>query len=59
MLTRGQRILAIEVESSRSFGVLTGIDRFLAAFPAARALLVGEGGMPLEEFLSTPVEVLL
>ena len=59
VLTRGQRILAIEVESSRSFGVLTGIDRFLAAFPAARALLVGEGGMPLEEFLSTPVEVLL
>ena len=59
VVTRGRRILAIEVKSARASGALPGIDRFLTAFPEARALLVGEDGMPLETFLSTPVEALL
>ncbi len=59
VVTRGRRLLAIEVKSAPSSATLPGIDRFLAAFPQAQALLVGGEGMPLAEFLSTPVAELL
>lgn len=59
VLARGRQVLAIEVKSAGGSGALPGIDRFLRAFPGARALLVGGDGMPLETFLSTPVEALL
>ena len=49
-----RRLLAIEVKSRRRRGRLTGLEAFAARFKAARCLLVGADGVPLEEFLSSP-----
>jgi hypothetical protein len=51
----GRRVTAIEVKSGRRRG-LAGLREFDAAFRPDRKLLVGEGGVPLEEFLARPVE---
>lgn len=45
-------VLAIEVASGRPKGGLPGVAAFQKAYPRTRALLVGAGGMPVEEFLS-------
>lgn len=50
---RGRQVLALEVKSGRS-GKKSGIEAFRAKFPAAKALMVGGGGIPLEEFFSRP-----
>jgi predicted AAA+ superfamily ATPase len=52
----GKRVVAIEVKSGRRQDALPGMDTFAAAFRPARRLLVGGDGIPLEEFLSQPVE---
>ena len=54
VVRRGREITAIEVASGRAKSTLPGVDRFMRTFGNARALLVGAGGMPLEEFLLTP-----
>jgi predicted AAA+ superfamily ATPase len=46
---RRQRI-GIEVKSGRA-GKLTGLRRFVTRFERARSVLVGTGGIPLEEAL--------
>lgn len=51
----GRTLTAIEVKSGRSRGLLPGIEAFAAAFQPDRILLVGAGGIPLEQFLSQPV----
>jgi predicted AAA+ superfamily ATPase len=51
----GRRVTAIEVKSGRRRG-LAGLREFDAAFGPHRKLLVGEGGISLEEFLARPVE---
>lgn len=51
---RGQTV-AIEVKSGRRRERLSGLGAFTAAFPSSRTLLVGADGIPLEEFLGTPV----
>ncbi len=43
------RVTAIEVKSSTHAGGLSGLGAFLRAFPQARPLVIGKGGMPLEE----------
>lgn len=50
------RLFAIEVKSgqTRQRG-LPGIERFMQRYPSAAPLLVGGGGIPLEDFLSRPV----
>jgi len=52
----GRTLLAIEVKSGRSSQHLAGLGAFTRAFQPTRALLVGADGLPLEEFLSQPVE---
>ena len=47
------RLFAIEVKSGR-VRALHGMERFVKSHPSAVPLLVGTGGMPLEEFLSKP-----
>ena len=59
VLSRGDRILAIEVKSTAMPQQLPGMDAFLARFPSARALLVGGDGLALDDFLSTPPAALL
>jgi len=56
VLTKGERIIAIEVKSGRKKGSLPGIEKFSKEFPVTRKLLVGEQGIPLKEFFKTPVQ---
>jgi hypothetical protein len=46
------KLTAIEVKSGRPRPARRGMDAFLQAHPGARLLLVGAGGISLEEFLS-------
>lgn len=56
VLERGPHLLAIEVKSGAFRGSHSGLDAFRERYPRARTLLVGEGGVPLIEFLSEPAE---
>lgn len=54
VLKRGPRLVAIEAKSgSRSAGV-SGMAEFNKRFAPLRSVLVGERGVPLNEFLSVP-----
>ena len=44
--------LAIEVKSGRYGGNISGLDAFRTAFPAARPLVVGTGGISLERWFA-------
>jgi len=59
VLSNGRRTLAIEVKSGRPRDNRLGLNAFMSAFPGSRVLIVGSGGMPLEEFLAAPIEALL
>ena len=52
----GPSVTAIEVKSGRTRGGMSGMAAFSAAFRPTRTLLVGTGGITVEEFLSRPVE---
>lgn len=54
VLSRGPNVLGIEVKSGPRRAQLAGMDDFQERFPNARTLLVGAGGVPLNEFLSSP-----
>ena len=51
VLRRGETVVAIEVKSGRRPVSLPGMAAFDRAFHPARKLLVGTGGIPVEEFL--------
>jgi len=51
----GRKLAAIEVKSGRGRDTHPGLGAFTAAFRTARPLLVGGDGIPLQEFLSSPV----
>ncbi len=55
VLSGPDRLIAIEVKSGRRKGALPGLAAFTQRFPAARPLLVGADGIPLDRFLRTPV----
>ena len=52
----GRSLTAIEVKSGRAAGFFPGIAAFVESFKPGRKLLVGGGGIPIEEFLLGPVE---
>jgi uncharacterized protein len=54
VLERGDSLVAIEVKSGRRARGRPGLDAFCARYPHARPMLVGAGGVSLEEFLLTP-----
>lgn len=56
VLRRGRALTAIEVKSGRAQSALPGMAAFVAAFKPKRKLLIGAGGVSIEEFLSKPVE---
>lgn len=56
VLRRGGMVVALEVKSNRSKETLPGMDAFARAFKPQRKLLVGGQGIPIDEFLSAPVE---
>lgn len=51
----GSGLTAIEVKSGRSREALAGMSAFSTAFKPHRQLLVGSGGIAIEEFLARPV----
>ena len=54
VLTRGRRLVAFEVKSGARKPRTSGLERFAERFDVQAAVVVGEGGLPLSEFLSTP-----
>ena len=54
----GTALWALEVKSGRARGA-PGPARFKAERPEAKALIIGSGGMPLEEFFKTDPQALL
>jgi predicted AAA+ superfamily ATPase len=56
VLTNGRKLLAIEVKSGAKYALPKGLEVFSAKFRDARRLIVGEGGVPLPEFLSCPAD---
>ncbi len=56
VVQHGTRLLAIEVKSGRNKGVFTGLEAFAGTFPNVTKLVVGTGGIPLDVFLSTPLQ---
>lgn len=51
----GRRLTAIEVKSGRATDKLPGMEAFADAFKPQRKLLVGDDGIPVDEFLTRPV----
>ncbi|MBI4936989.1 MAG: ATP-binding protein [Nitrosomonadales bacterium] len=51
-----RKLTAIEVKSGSTSGHASGLDIFSENFGKCRKLLVGDGGIPLVEFLSYPAE---
>jgi uncharacterized protein len=52
----GRAVVAIEVKSGRAPSAFSGLEAFARTFKATRTLLVGSDGIPLDDFLSKPVE---
>lgn len=52
VLRRGPRLVALEVKSGRPGAARRGLDAFQERFRTDGALIVGEGGVPLNEFLN-------
>lgn len=56
VLSKEDSLIAIEVISGRSRDALSGMKMFENAFGACKMLLVGDDGVPIEEFLQIPLE---
>lgn len=56
VLQFGKTLVAIEVKSGIKKALLSGMSAFLAQYPSAKPLLIGHDGIPLEQFLLTPIE---
>ena len=54
VLEHGRKLVALEVKSGPHRGNTAGMEEFATRFSPRRSLLVGEGGIPIAEFLSTP-----
>jgi hypothetical protein len=56
VLSRGNKLVAIEVKTGRRSSGLPGIEAFSKRFKVTRKLLVGQSGITLEDFLNMPLE---
>jgi hypothetical protein len=56
VLTRGKHAVSIEVKSGRRKDAFSGIELFGNRFKPMRQLIIGRQGIPIDEFLSTPIE---
>jgi predicted AAA+ superfamily ATPase len=55
VLERGDRLTAIEIKSGARNRNSSGMSAFKKEYPNARLLLVGGDGIPLEDFMTSPV----
>ena len=53
ILKKGDRLIAIEVKSGKNRDTLPGLKSFSDAFKNVKTLLIGQDGMPLEEFFNS------
>ena len=53
VIARGRKVWGIEVKSGRP-GKTGGLAAFRARYPEATVLIIGSGGIPLEEFFARP-----
>ncbi len=51
-----RQLTAIGVKSGRARDAFDGMADFTTRFRAKRSLVVGTGGIPIDEFLSRPVD---
>lgn len=56
VLRYGGKVLSIEAKSGRNKGALAGLKLFSTSFGAGPGLVIGTGGIPLEEFLTAAPE---
>jgi predicted AAA+ superfamily ATPase len=56
VLKHGDSITALEVKSGTKNFIRSGIDLFVEEFRPKRVLLVGDQGIPVANFLKTPVQ---
>jgi predicted AAA+ superfamily ATPase len=56
VVRRGKKLTAIEVKSGRRRDDLPGLKVFGNGYPSAKKILVGGDGIPVEEFLLTPID---
>ncbi len=56
VLQRGPRLVGIEVKAGRSRPRRSSMEVFQSKFSASPSIVVGETGVPLEEFLSKPAD---
>lgn len=56
VLTNGRKLTALEVKSGSGYAPPKGLAIFAEKFQGARTLIVGEGGVPLTEFLTLPAD---
>jgi hypothetical protein len=56
VLRSGKQTVAVEVTTARRRDSRPGLEAFRSEFRGSRLILVGRGGVPLEEFLSKPTE---
>jgi predicted AAA+ superfamily ATPase len=56
ILTKGNKLTAIEVKSASNPVVAKGLKVFAQRYTSAKIYLAGSGGIPLAEFLSYPAE---
>ena len=54
VLESGRRLVAIEVKSGARRSNASGLESLAQRFSVASSILVGDGGVPLPEFLSVP-----
>lgn len=53
VLPRPDGVQALEIKSGRTRGAVSGLDGFCKSFPAARPMIVGAGGLALENWFSS------
>ena len=58
VVRKNQSVLAIEVKSNREADT-AGLRRFTEMYAPTRAFIVGDAGIPTEQFLSTDLRSLL
>ena len=58
VIQRGEDIVALEIKSGRPVKSV-GLSLFRKAYPEAKAIIVGSGGIPLEDFFNSHIEDLL
>lgn len=54
VVSKGNILIAIEVKSGRKAVSLPGMDAFAKTFPVRKKLLIGDQGLPWQEFLLIP-----